>query len=47
MHYEQDGLILRVMESESKRAVWPGAPGLTPLWVPRVPHVKGSSPGIA
>jgi hypothetical protein len=26
MHYEQDGLVLRVMESESKRAVWPRRP---------------------
>jgi len=29
MHYEQDGLILRVMESESKRAVWPRRPRAT------------------
>ena len=29
MHYEQDGLILRVMESESKRAVWPRLPRAT------------------
>jgi hypothetical protein len=28
-HYEQDGLILRVMESESKRAVWPRRPRAT------------------
>lgn len=29
MHYEQDGLILRVMESESKRCVWPRRPRAT------------------
>jgi hypothetical protein len=29
MHYEQDGLILRVMEAESKRAVWPRRPRAT------------------
>jgi len=29
LHYEQDGLILRVMESESKRAVWPRRPRAT------------------
>lgn len=31
MHYEQDGLVLRVMESESKRAVWPRRPRATHL----------------
>lgn len=29
MHYEQDGLILRTMESESKRCVWPRRPRAT------------------
>jgi hypothetical protein len=29
MHYEQDGLVLRVMESENKRCVWPRRPCAT------------------
>ncbi len=43
MHYEQDGLVLRVLESESKRCVWPRRPRATHIGFHGY-HMDGRAP---
>lgn len=43
MHYEQDGLVLRVCESESKRCIWPRRPRATHIGFHGY-HMDGKAP---